>query len=297
MPEEEKGIPLSYLKSGVAALANTWRGGWANGHYGAAMIAAFFFARELELDERTVAALRAELDAFRSEGSPFFEFETPEEEATPERVPEIAESLGQGIDRLRGAGHNVIFAALALKAFHHAPALAKPQWIDGVLELDHHLREHFRPDADTDFNRAHPIPAWHTPQELLEAALSCFANTPGNGPVGLIHGVTHADALAELWELGYESLAVRGSEALKIQINMDPTPPAAGDGLAEPVPHTPLCHAFWEDRAVRRATWGFRGHNFKFPYSYYRRRGALCDAELRKQCDDRALSVLASVIG
>lgn len=293
---EEEGIPLRYLEAGLAALANTWRGGWANGHYGAAMIAAYFFAREVELDERTRAAIRTELDAFRKEGRRFFEFDTPEEEATPERVPEIARSLEQGIDQLRGAGHNVIFAALALKAFRHAPALAKPQWIDGILALDRHLREHFRPDADTDFNRTHPIPKWQTPQEMLESALACFVSAAGNGAVGLIHGITHADAVAELWELGYESLAVRGSEALKIQINLDPTPQPEG-ALAEPSPDSPLSHRFWENPAVRRETWGFRGHNFKFPYSYYRRRGAIRAAELLKGCDERALAVIGTVIG
>jgi len=294
---EEKGIPEPYLEAGLAALANAWRSGWANGHYGAAVIAAYFFAREVELDERTRAALQTELDAFRIQGRQFFEFETPKEEATPDRVPEIARSLEVGIDQLRGAGHDVIFAALALKAFHHAPALAKPQWIDGILGLDQHLREHFRPDADTAFNRAHPMPKWQTPQEMLESALGCFVRSSGTGgAVGLIHDVTHADAVAELWELGYESLAMRGSEALKIHINLDPSPAQPGGALAEPLPDSPLSHRFWDNPAVRRQTWGFHGHNFKFPYSYYRRRGAIRDADLRKKCDDRALSVIATVI-
>lgn len=290
-----KGIPLLYLQTGLGALANTWRGYWGNGHYGAAMIAAYFFAREVELDERTREAIKTELDAFRNAGRAFFEFDTPKEEATPERAPEIARSLEKGIDQLRGAGHNVIFASLALKAFRHAPELAKPQWIDGILKLDEHLREHFKPDADTEFNRAHPLPKWQTPQEMLESALSCFANTSGNGAVGMIHGVTHADAVAELWELGYESLAMRGSEALKIQINLDSTRPGAG--LAEPLADSPLSQRFWENPAIRRETWGFRGHNFKFPYSYYRRRDALRDEQLRSRCDDRALSVIGTVIG
>lgn len=295
--EEEHQIPPRYLEAGLAALANTWRGYWGNGHYGAAMIAAYFFAREVELEARTRAALQTELDAFRSEGRQFFEFDTPQEEATPERVPEIARSLEQGIDQLRGAGHNVIFAALALKAFHHAPALAKPQWIDGILALDQHLRGHFRADPDTDFNRAHPLPRWQTPQEMLATALAGFARGAGHGAVGLIHNVTHADAVAELWELGYESLAVRGSEALKIHINQEPTLPRPEDAPAEPALDSPLSCRFWESPAVRRATWGFRGHNFKFPYSYYRRRGAIRDADARKACDERALAVIAAVMG
>src|SRR5262245_46079782 len=100
--QAEAGLPLSYLEAGRAALAHTRPGYWANGHYGAALIAAYFFAREQELDERTRKALRAELDAFRESGRQFFEFETPKAEAVPERVGEIARSLDEGIAELRG---------------------------------------------------------------------------------------------------------------------------------------------------------------------------------------------------
>ena len=290
--EEPEGIPLSYLESGLAALANTWRGDWSNGHYGAAVIAAYFLAREAELDEKTCGALRSELDGFRGAGKTFFAFETPKEEAAPERVGEIAKSLEEGIDGLRGAGHGVIFASLAIKAFRHAPQLAKPTWIDGVLRLDRLIRDRFRPDPDTDWNRAHPLPAPKTPQEMLESAFACFERSTAPGPIGLIHAVTHADAVAELWEMGYESLAVRGWAPLAIQVNVDPAPRSPPVVLAAPAKETPLSHRFWEDPKVRAETWGFRGHSFKFPYSYYRRRGAIRDAELRKRCDERALAVL-----
>lgn len=292
-----KGIALRHLESGLAALANTWRGYWGNGHYGAAAIAAYFFAREQELDERTCKAIEGELDAFRAAGAEFFDFATPATAATPERLPEIVASLEKGIDSSRGAGHDVIFASLALKAFRHAPALAKPEWIDGILALDDHLRGHFRPDADTDFNRANPLPNWQTPQELRETALACFVRRSGIGEVGLIHCLTHADAVAELWEMGHEPLAVRGSAALKIHLNLDPAPTPPETGLAKPWPESPLTHALWENPAVRNKTWGFRGHTFKFPCSYYHHRAALRDAELRQQCDERALSVLGSVVG
>ena len=117
------------------------------------------------------------------------------------------------------------------------------------------------------------------------------------GEVGLIHEITHADAVAELWELGHEALAVRGSEPLKIHVNLDPAlPPPEGDACADPAPEWPLSHRFWENPAVRAKTWGFRGHTCKFPYSYYRCRNAIRDEELRRKSDERALSVLATVI-
>jgi hypothetical protein len=129
-----------------------------------------------------------------------------------------------------------------------------------------------------------------TPHEMLESAFECFERTTAPGAVGLIHEVTHADALAELWDMGYESLAVRGSVPLFVQVNVDPA--SAKIDLPAPVPATPLSHRFWEDPAVRKNTWGFRGHSFKFPYSYYRRRDAIRDEDLRRKCDERALAVL-----
>jgi hypothetical protein len=292
----EPGIPISYLETGLAALANTWRGYWGNGHYGAAVIAAYFFAREADLDEPSCRAIRTELDAFQEAAPASFDFDPPKEEATPERVPEIAKSLEEGIDHCRGAGHDVIFASLAMKAFRHAPALAKPTWIDGILELDRHLREHFSPDPGADWNRAHPLPVAQTPQEMLESAFACFERVSSFGAVGMIHAVTHADAVAELWEMGYESLGERGSVSVGIHVNLDPAPPSPPVVLAAPSPESPLEQRFWENPAVRKETWGFRGHTFKFPYSYYRRRGAIRDADLRKRCDERARAVLGTVL-
>jgi len=293
--ESERGISLRYLEAGLASLANAWRGYWGNGHYGAATISACFMARDLELDARACRAIEAELDAFREAGKSHFEFDTPKEEATPERVAEIVRSLETGIDQSRAAGHDLIFASLALKAFHHAPALAKPQWIESIVQLTRHLRERFGNDADTDFNRAHPIAKWQTPQELVESTFACFMRPTQGGPVGLIHGITHADAVAELWDLGYESLGARGGEALKVHINLDPALAEPEPPLAEAFPDSPLSHRFWENPAVRKQVWGFRGHNFKFAYSYWRRRAAIRDEALRSRCDARALAVIGTV--
>lgn len=295
-PARPRGLPDRYLEAGIAALANVQADRWSDGHFGASLIAAWFFARELELDERTLRAIQAELDAFQADNRRHFEFATPREEADPDRTGEIAGSIAEGIDGLRGAGHGVIFSTLALKAFRHAPALAKPAWIDGVLRLDRQIREHFRPDPDSDYNRGHPLPAFQTPRELTESALTCFARRPrlaeAIGPVGMIHVVTFADALAELWEMGHESLAMRGSAALKLRINVDPSPAARVEPEPARRPDSPFTAGFWEDRAVREQNWGFSGHHFKFPYSYWRRRSALRDAELLHACDEQALRLL-----
>lgn len=295
-PAREPGLPERYLGAGLAALASVGSGYWSNGHWGASVIAAWFFARELELDEPALRAIQSELDAFQAGGKEHFESDLPEEKAVPERIDEIARSIEQGMDGLRGAGHGVIFSTLALKAFRHQPSLALPKWIDGVLALDRLIRERFRPDPDTDYNRAHPIPAYSTPGEMMESALTALVRRPRLleeiGPVGLIHVVTFADALADLWEMGFESLAVRGSEALRIRINVDPASSGRESPLPEPSPDSPLAAGFWDSPAVRAANWGFTGHHFKFPYSYYRRRESVRDPETRKACDDLALRLL-----
>jgi hypothetical protein len=164
-PSPERGLPFRYLESGLAALAGIKSADqWSNGHYGASVIAAWFFAKELDLDQATLQALASELDAFQSNGKEFFAAEAPQEEAVPDRVEEIVRSIELGIDGLHGVGHGAIFSTLALKAFRHAPVLAKPRWIDGVLALDRFIRERFRPEPESGYNRAHPLPSFQTPQ-------------------------------------------------------------------------------------------------------------------------------------
>jgi hypothetical protein len=53
----------------------------------------------------------------------------------PERAGSIAEALSRNIGALRQSGHNVIFAALALKALREHPSHATSEIVTGICRL------------------------------------------------------------------------------------------------------------------------------------------------------------------
>ena len=64
VPRVHNGIGRDYLALGLMGLAVAHERGWARGHHGAAVLAAHYFCQEHDLDERTVRALRLQVDAF-----------------------------------------------------------------------------------------------------------------------------------------------------------------------------------------------------------------------------------------
>jgi len=293
---DDVGLPASYLETGVAAFANAWRTNNAiAGHHGAAVIAGYFFSRENPLDEPARKALRAEIDAFLRDLGPSFRFESPAEAPDPDLCTRIVTTLETRIDEFRTGGHNVIWATLPLKALRHAPSLARPTTIDGICRLIELFHTQLPARHDTDYNRSHPIAKFQTPAELVTSAFSSFAAPVSLRPSEQIHFVTHADALAELWEMGFESLAIRGSEAMKINVNRIALSTPARRPPDETLPASPLAHGYWSDSRVRSGGLG-AGHHLKFPYSYYRRRKQLSDVPLRQRCDDQVLQMLAAAM-
>jgi hypothetical protein len=290
------GLPREFLEKGLLAFANAWRtDDPIHGHGGAALMTAYFFSHEQELDAATAAAFRAEVDKFLETGARDFGFEPPAEAPDPEGCKKIVEALATRIDEFRTGGHNVIFSVLPLQAMTHAPELARPSTIAGVLKLLEQFHQRFGPRADHDWNRAHPLPKFSTPDEMVTAAFRAFSTPMSTRPSELIHCVTHVDALATLWELGHEALAIRGSEAMKININREPFE-AAEMGAGRPLPATPLEPGYWSHPRLQNRGLG-GGHFLKFPFSYYRRRGAVTDAELLGRCDLQARRMISDALG
>ncbi len=237
--------------------------------------------------------MHAALDGFLVHLAPSFAFEAPAEAADPELARRIVAVLATRIDEFRSGGHNVIWAAIPLKVLQHAPDLATPSTVDGIVKLIELLHEKLPARGDTDWNPAHPIPQFATPDELIAAAFSSIAVPKSHSASERVHLVTHADALAQLWELGHEELAIRGSEAMKFNCNRDRPDGEVGQTPQERLPATPLTAGYWSDARLHRGALG-AGHCLKFPFSCYRRRGALKDATFRQQCDEQFMQVVAS---
>src|SRR4029078_1907882 len=59
----------------------------------------------------------------------------PKETADPKLIEGLLEDLDAGIGTLRGKGHNIIFAALSLKALRDVPEAATPERIAGLRKM------------------------------------------------------------------------------------------------------------------------------------------------------------------
>ena len=106
---------------------------FVNGHRGAAIIAAYFLSREIEMEEGAADTVQDMIDAQWAHlplCAPF-----PDERADPSLVARIVASVSTTTQGLRQAGHNVIFPALALKAFRDVPDALTPSRVEGICKL------------------------------------------------------------------------------------------------------------------------------------------------------------------
>ena len=119
---------------GLNALARAHeRDYFADGHRGAAMVAAHLFCKDNNLSAMVRTRIEELVDLNWSRTSLCAGF--PDEEPRPERIHEIGLALIEGAETLREVGHNAIFAMLATKGFHLAPEAATPMRIEGVCRL------------------------------------------------------------------------------------------------------------------------------------------------------------------
>jgi len=155
-------VGINYLQKGLNGLANAHRANAMAGHLGAALVAGYLFSQDQpSLDERVYCGIEGELERVLGGEEAFwfspaetgitvaelFAF-TPDEPPCPVNLSSIATALDSNVDRTRQSGHNVIFAALAIRALTQHPALATPTVIEGIRGLislfDGAHREHLR---------------------------------------------------------------------------------------------------------------------------------------------------------
>lgn len=278
-------VPLGreYLAKGLASLSVAHKHGWLEGHNGAAVLATYYFSRENTLPERTTAALGKQIDAFIAKNRA--EFPAPDPGPGTADPARIAEQLDTQIAELRAGGHDVIFASLALRALRDMPEYATPAIVDGICELLRLIVARRRPDPDTVFNRENPLPPYESTKDIasvtLKATLRPWGDVARVGASGVIHWITHADAVVTLADLGYGDLAKRGYAAQRLHINQAVT----GGDRREPDRTAVdwLAPAYWESETPRKLfgdSW-LAGHAFKLPYSLFRMLRLADDQELK----------------
>jgi hypothetical protein len=287
-----KPAPLGpeYLGRGLVALSDAHKRGWLQGHNGAAVLATYYFCKENALDERTTHALGKQIDAFITKSPE--EFPAPDPGRGRAEPLRIVEQLDGQIADLRAGGHDVIFASLALKALRDLPEYATPSIVDGICELLKLIVARRRPDPDTPYNQEHPLPPYRSASDIatvtLQATLRPWGDVSRVGASGVIHWITHADAVVTLADLGYGDLARRGYAAQRLHINQ------AVSGADRPEPERKavdwLGAEYWESDGPKKLfsdTW-LAGHAFKLPYSLFRMLRRTEDPKLREACLVRA---------
>lgn len=226
---------MDYLRRGLWALSRAWRANSMSGHFGAPLVAVELLKRDrTDLDPAALNGLQHELDLMMADGEPWFDaakaditlaelFEDAPLEGEPVPIEPLVEALGGSVDALRESGHNVIFAALALRGLKQRPELATAAMVDGLRRLlvlfqdSGPGRAHYGQERQWADPRSIPLADDPEPYrdelDMVDRTLQALIGHVAERRQGLgdwHHVINHAAAVVDLRRLGYEELAARG---------------------------------------------------------------------------------------
>jgi hypothetical protein len=287
------------LLKGLVGLSRAITRNRMSGHPPAALLAAESFCRENGLPANVQTEVRRLVDLmvsgsdsiwYRSDGGPvsnaaLFAGE-PSGEPDEQLIPRVAEALESSLAACRDAGHNTIFASLALKALHAAPQYAFPSVIAGIVELlqdfegrgpgvAHVPGKHQLVDAgEFPAPAGLDLPSYQSTADMIAAV--CRYVIPQNfarkGVGGPIHLIDHAVALLDLQALGYAALVSKGLAAhhqhLRLWLSL-PAFPGWEENYRAPCQHDPRTYAYWAAGIQLKDQGGYE-HRLKFLYGAYR---------------------------
>jgi hypothetical protein len=294
------------------------------GHLGAAVVAGYFFGEDhQQLDSKVYAGIEGELNRIlcgeesiwfnpKKAGVTIPELFEPFAEETPQegQIATIAQALSRNIDKTRQSGHNVIFAATAIRALRDHPAYATPSIVAGIRKLIEGFRGATAgrgyygkqrgwmqgesvalPDDDEGF------PPYADQQAMVDTVideLTRSATLRRRGFGGLVHIINHAAALLELSLYGYKDLARRGLAAHRQHVRLWRTLPDLQDelGPVEKAAYDPRTPEFWTRGAFRRDTARLT-HRIKTLYGFFTLVRFVEDSEKRKAAGQSFLYLMA----
>lgn len=282
MTESRAPVP-AFLVQGLAALGRAGRAGWFDGHVGAAMIALGLFETENNLRQETRYLVRRQRTLHLARFADYFALPT-EPSRRIDGVAPILAALAPHVTRLATSGHGVIFGALALRALHAAPEMATENLIAGIVALlgtaaeDRPNRYYGRPDyqartTEVPADGRDQPPAYQSSQDMIRAALAELDPVYDDAEIDgrryffageKLHGVTHAQALCLLEDLGHGPMARAGFAGHRRQLELNRQEPPADQAIARRRPYhlIPIDPGFW-DGPCKDA------HAFKLAYAGY----------------------------
>jgi hypothetical protein len=280
-----------YLLIGLDALSRAHTSDFFNnGHRAASVIAAYYLCHENRLSEPAQKALQQHLDVGLA-ADDFFDDAPDVGNDGIMSVTPILDTLAAGIGDLRVVGHNVIFAAAALKAFDDLPQARTEARVEGIYQLI----DSFDTTQNVDLADDDRVPQLSPEAPFIEfvfreflASLQLYRGF-GQGWAG--HLLTFGHALLQLARLGHSDIATRGCPAYAMYLKTMRRGPKEGDPRIsdrERMTSTPLEEAYWRDREPILEG---LGHAFKYPRSFYDLLNGLDDAPLKQQCLDESYQI------
>lgn len=275
------------LLLGLNALARAHEQDYfADGHRGAAMVAAHLLCEDNDLSDRARSRIEELVDLNWSQTSLCAGF--PDEEPRPDRVHEIGLALLEGAESLRQVGHNAIFAMLATKGFRLMSEAATPTRIEGVCRM---IRL-FTPWRDVEPDPQVALPPFDdtaaASRFILREACDAIDRFAGYGQGYAGHMLTFGQALVELAAMGEVAWAESCREAFRKYVTVTRLGPEPNARAIPDHPHCnlrPLEAAYWKARGDNDVD---IGHVFKYPYSCYNLLRRANDQALAETWDERA---------
>lgn len=315
-------IDFQYLATGLNGLANAHKAGTMAGHLGAAIVAGYLYGEDQsDLPAAVYRGIEGELkriiageesfwwNAKQAGVTPADLFRpVPANETKPVSLQPIAEALRKNVGETRQSGHNIIFAALGIRALHDHAEFATAPIVAGLVKLTegfnsaHAGRGYYGKDkgwlngnqveltAETDFR---PYASIAEMVEVMIAELIATAGVKKQGFGGLWHLINHAAAIAELQRFGFPEVAKLALPAHHQHIRLWRTLPnvEAELGSVPKATHDPRDPVYWQGMLKRdeaRLT-----HRIKTMYGYGVLQRFIEQDARRKQADDAFLYLMA----
>jgi hypothetical protein len=284
-------LSRDHLVSGLNALSRAHALDYfADGHRGAALIAAKYLCQREDI-ESGAADIITEMADREWAGSDLcapFPDDTPE----PRLTENLLAALTASTDRLRQAGHNVIFPSLALKAMAEVPEAVTPARVAGLCRLVEAFTVYLEPLTGPDVD----LPGLDDPTALAEfilaEALHAMRRFEGRGQGWTGHLLTHAQAVMDLAGIGEATAAEHARGGLAIYVRRIRMGPQDEDRIIPehpPTKHGALTERYWQERRSREIG---LGHCFKYPYAFFSLLDIAKDDRLRRRSEEQAYRVL-----
>ena len=222
-------LSKDYLERGLVGMARASDAHWVEGHHGGALIAAYYFCKENDLPDATVNVIREETDTLVEHHRELFR---PLPASEPSSLQPIIAGIDTNIAYSCSIGHNVIFAALALKALGDLPGLATAEVTQRIRTVVESFTVGPRDDnakkiLGVDFSEIHlepndDIPTYTDPEQMADFVFREFIRFQRIYRKSSLtyagHLLTHAQSLVSLLDLGYTDLARKGFDTHRLQV-------------------------------------------------------------------------------